>query len=87
VYRAYHQVELSSAVNAQLLTGWKQEVLPRRLEGLVGVLAMLTLTFATGAAYFRLDDRTQGRYRLPLKVGAAAIIGACVAVAAVSVFV
>ncbi len=87
VYRAYHQVELSPTVNAQLISGWKQEVLPQRLEALGGLAALLTLTFATGAAYFRLDDRTQGRYRVPLKVGAAAIISACLAAAAVTVFV
>jgi hypothetical protein len=41
----------------------------------------LTLTFATGAAYFRLDERTHGRYRGRLKLAAVAIISAGVAAA------
>lgn len=82
VYRAYHQVELSPAVNAQLIAGWKQEVLPQRLETLGGLAALLTLTFATGAAYFRLDDRTHGRYRGRLALAAVAIVGAGAAAAA-----
>jgi hypothetical protein len=82
VYRAYHQVELSPAVNAQLISGWKQEVLPQRLEALGGLAALLTLTFATGAAYFRLDDRTHGRYRGRLALAAVAIVGAGAAAAA-----
>ncbi len=82
VYRAYKQVELSPAVYSQLLSSWKEEVVPRRLEALAGFAALLTLTFATGAAYFRLDDRTQGRYRGRLKVAAVAVIGAGVAAAA-----
>ncbi len=82
VYRAYKQVELSPAVYSQLLSSWKEEVVPRRLEALAGFAALLTLTFATGAAYFRLDDRTQGRYRRRLKVAAVAVIGAGAAAAA-----
>ena len=87
VYRAYQQVELSPEVSSRLLSSWKEQVVPRRLEALGGLAVLLTLTFATGAAYFRLDDRTQGRYRVPLKVAAGAIIGACLAAAAVTVFV
>ncbi len=82
VYRAYKQVELSPKVYSQLLSNWKEEVVPRRLEALAGFAALLTLTFATGAAYFRLDDRTQGRYRGRLKVAAVAVIGAGAAAAA-----
>ncbi len=82
VYRAYKQVELSPVVYSQLLSSWKGEVVPRRLEVLAGFAALLTLTFATGAAYFRLDDRTQGRYRGRLKVAAVAVIGAGAAAAA-----
>jgi hypothetical protein len=82
VYRAYKQVELSPAVYSQLLSSWKEEVVPHRLEALAGFAALLTLTFATGAAYFRLDDRTQGRYRGRLKVAAVAVIGAGAAAAA-----
>jgi hypothetical protein len=81
VYRAYHQVELSPNVFNQLVSNWKNEVLPARLEALGGVVALLTLTFATGAAYFRLDERTQGRYRGRLKLAAVAIISAGVAAA------
>jgi hypothetical protein len=82
VYRAYLQVELSPNVCTQLVSSWKEAVLPHRLEALGGLAALLTLTFATGAAYFRLDDRTQGRYRRRLAVGAVAIIGAGAAAAA-----
>jgi len=81
VYRAYHQVELSPSVFNQLVSNWRNEVLPGRLEALGGVVALLTLTFATGAAYFRLDERTHGRYRGRLKLAAVAIISAGVAVA------
>jgi hypothetical protein len=82
VYRAYHQVELSPRVFDLLVANWKHEVLPGRLEALGGLVALLTLTFATGAAYFRLDDRTQGRYRGRLKLAAVAVIGAGAAAAA-----
>jgi hypothetical protein len=82
VYRAYQQVELSPEVFAKLVSSWKEEVLPHRLEALGGLAALLTLTFATGAAYFRLDDRTHGRYRRRLAVAAVAIIGAGAAAAA-----
>ncbi len=82
VYRGYQQIELSPAVFTQLLSNWKDQVLPGRLEELGAIAALLTLTFATGAAYFRLDDRTHGRYRRRLAVGAVAVIGAGVAAAA-----
>jgi hypothetical protein len=82
VYRAYQQVELSPEVFAKLVSSWKEEVLPHRLEALGGLAALLTLTFATGAAYFRLDDRTQGRYRRRLALAAVAIVGAGAAAAA-----
>ncbi|HET6328926.1 MAG TPA: hypothetical protein VFG04_29855 [Planctomycetaceae bacterium] len=82
VYRGYQQIELSPAVFTQLLSSWKDQVLPARLEELGAIAALLTLTFATGAAYFRLDDRTHGRYRRRLAVGAVAVIGAGVAAAA-----
>jgi hypothetical protein len=81
VYRAYHQVELSPTVFDQLVSNWRNEVLPGRLEALGGIVALLTLTFATGAAYFRLDERTHGRYRGRLKLAAVAIISAGVAAA------
>jgi hypothetical protein len=82
VYRASQQVELSPDVFAKLVSSWKEEVLPHRLEALGGLAALLTLTFATGAAYFRLDDRTQGRYRRRLALAAVAIVGAGAAAAA-----
>jgi hypothetical protein len=44
--------------------------------------ALLTLTFAAGAAYFRLDERTQGRYRGRLKLAAVTVIAAGGAAAA-----
>jgi hypothetical protein len=83
VYRAYQQVELSPAVYTHLVSNWKAEIVPRRLEVLGGLAALLTLTFATGAAYFRLDERTHGRYRGWLKVAAVPfLVGGAVAAAA-----
>jgi uncharacterized protein YegP (UPF0339 family) len=42
----------------------------------------LTLTFGTLASYFRLDERTAGRYRWRLKLAAFSVIAAGGAAAA-----
>ena len=63
VYRAYDQVELSPRVRRQIFPFWKDEIVGRRIWALGGLAGLLTLTFATLAAYFRLDDRTSGLYR------------------------
>jgi hypothetical protein len=76
VYRAYDQVELSPHVRAQLFPFWKDQIVDRRIEALSGLTGLLTLTFATLAAYFRLDDRTSGLYRRRLKFAAVCVIAA-----------
>jgi hypothetical protein len=76
VYRAYYQVELSPKVWASLIPVWKEAVVGRRLWALGGFAGLLTLTFATLAAYFRLDERSAGRYRGRLKLAAVSIIAA-----------
>jgi hypothetical protein len=86
VYRAYNQIELSPAVYAQLISNWKEEVVPWRLELLGSCAALLTLTFATSAAYFRLNERTRGQYRGRLGLAAATVIAAGGAFAAAAVF-
>ena len=82
VYRAYHQIELSPTVYARLIGGWKDEVIPHRLEAMAGLVGLLTLTFGTGAAYFRLNERTHGQYRWRLKLAAASVIAGAGMVAA-----
>lgn len=76
VYRAYCQVELSPAVRTHLLAHWKDEVVSGRIAALGGLAGLLTLTFGTVAAYFRLDSRTSGHYRRRLKLAAISIIAA-----------
>jgi len=86
VYRAYEQVELSPAVYALLIANWKEEVVPWRLELLASCVALLTLTFGTGAAYFRLNERTRGQYRGRLGLAAVTVIAVGGAFAAAAVF-
>ena len=76
VFRAYYQVELSPAVRTRLYPHWKSEVVDQRLWRLGGLAGLLTLTFATAATYFRLDDRTAGHYRRRLKLAAVSVIAA-----------
>jgi hypothetical protein len=86
VYRAYEQVELSPAVYALLIANWKEEVVPWRLELLASCVALLTLTFGTGAAYFRLNERTRGQYRGRLGLAAVTVIATGGAFAAAAMF-
>lgn len=76
VFRAYDQVLLSPVVRKQILPLWRDEVVSRRIWALGGLAGLLTLTFATLAAYFRLDDRTSGLYRRRLKLAAVCVIAA-----------
>lgn len=76
VYRGYNQVELSPSVRNRIYPMWKAEVVDRRIWALGGLAGLLTLTFATLAAYFRLDDRTAGNYRRSLKLAAVSVITA-----------
>ncbi len=76
VYRGYNQVELSPSVRNQIYPLWKTEVVDRRIWALGGLAGLLTLTFATLSAYFRLDARTTGLYRRRLKLAAVSVIAA-----------
>ncbi len=83
VYRAHQQVELSAEVRKRLYRAWEEEVVDRRIWSLGGLVGLLTLTFGTTAAYFRLDQRTAGLYRGRLKLAAVSFIAAVGAVVAV----
>jgi hypothetical protein len=76
VYRGYNQVELSPSVRNRIYPLWKAEVVDQRIWALGGLAGLLTLTFATLAAYFRLDERTAGLYRRRLKLAAVSVIAA-----------
>jgi hypothetical protein len=76
VYRAYDQVELSPVVRRQIFPFWKEEIVDRRILALGGLAGLLTLTFATLAAYFRLDERTSGLFRSRLKLATVCVIAA-----------
>ena len=76
VYRGYSQVELSPSVRNQIYPLWKTEVVDRRIWALGGLAGLLTLTFATLSAYFRLDARTAGLYRRRLKLAAVSVVSA-----------
>jgi hypothetical protein len=76
VYRGYNQVELSPSVRTQIYPLWRTEVVDRRIWALGGLAGLLTLTFATLSAYFRLDARTAGLYRRRLKLAAVSVVAA-----------
>jgi hypothetical protein len=76
VFRAYQQIELSPSVQKQLFRYWQEMIVNARLRVLGALAGLLTLVFATVAAYFRLDDRTLGQHRRRLKLAAVSIIAA-----------
>jgi hypothetical protein len=76
VYRAYEQVELSPIVRKKILPLWRNQIVEKRIWALGGLAGLLTLTFGTMAAYFRLDQRTAGLYRRRLKLAAVSVIAA-----------
>jgi hypothetical protein len=76
VYQAYEQVELSPAVRKKILPQWRNQIVEKRIWALGGLAGLLTLTFGTLAAYFRLDQRTAGLYRRRLKLAAVSVIAA-----------
>jgi hypothetical protein len=76
LYRAYDQVELSQAVRKKILPTWRNQIVEKRIWALGGLAGLLTLTFGTMAAYFRLDQRTSGLYRRRLKLAAVSVIAA-----------
>ncbi|MGC1276008.1 MAG: DUF3887 domain-containing protein [Planctomycetaceae bacterium] len=72
VYRTYLQVELSDESRRQVEAIWKEQASMQRSVAVAGVLALLTAIAGVFSGYFRLDDRTQGRYRWRLRFGALA---------------
>lgn len=72
VYRTHLLVELSPQVHDALEPIWRQQIGQRRSVLVVGLLALLTAIAAIVSGYFRLDDRTGGRYRWRLRLGAIA---------------
>ncbi len=76
MYKAYWQVELSPEVRQQVSDTWKQEISIRRAWLLGAVLMLFTLIAGTLAAYFRLDERSNGQHRTRLKLAAAALMTA-----------
>jgi hypothetical protein len=75
-YKVYWQVELSPKVREELSGTWKQEVAVQRAWLLGMVLALLTLISASFAAYFHLDQKSQGAHRFRLKLAATALMTA-----------
>ena len=76
MYKVYWQVELSPEVRQKLSGTWKQEIATQR-AWLVGiVLALLTLISASFAAYFHLDQKSNGAHRFRLKLAATALMTA-----------
>ncbi len=72
-YRAFFQVELSPRVRDRLQPIWREQIVSRRLRAIGLLLGFVTLMLATGAAYFRLDELTQGAYRGRLKLAAVSL--------------
>lgn len=79
VYRTHLLVELSPEVRSQIEPIWRQQVSQGRSTKVGGALALLTVIVGIFAGYFRLDDRTSGRYRWPLRMGTVAALGIAIA--------
>lgn len=73
-YRVHLLVDLSASGRERLRPIWKRQIVQQRLWMLGGLGGMLTLMFGTTAAYLRLDDLTNGMYRLRLKFAATSLI-------------
>jgi hypothetical protein len=71
VYRVAWQVSLRPVVRDALGAEYRLAVRDQRLWQLGLGAGLLTLLFGTWAAYFRIDDQTQGRYRGRLQLAAA----------------
>lgn len=84
VYRTHLKVELSPGVRHAIEPIWRQQVSTGRSVITGSLLGLLTAVCAVLAGYFRLDDRTAGRYRWRLRFGSVAAVGLA-AVAAVGV--
>ena len=72
VYRTYLLVDLSPGVLSKLESIWRTETKVLHRSQVLIVVAILTGIAALLAGFFRLDDRTQGRYRWPL-IGATVV--------------
>jgi hypothetical protein len=83
VYRTYLLVELSPEVRRQIEPIWRKQVSEVRSATVVALLAVLTSIVAVIAGFFRLDDRTSGKYRWPLGLATVAV---AVLLASVPVF-
>lgn len=78
VYRTYLLVELSPSVRDQIEPIWREQVSQGRSVIVVVLLGLLTALAALVTGYFRLAERTNGRFRWPLRfatVVAAALLG------------
>jgi hypothetical protein len=73
-YRVHLLLDLSKSGQRLLYPVWEQHLVHSRLWVLGGWLGMLTLISGTIAAYLRLDDLTNGMYRLRLKFAATSLI-------------
>lgn len=75
-YKVYWQVEVSPEVRDQLAESWKSTVATKRAWLMGEMIALFTLIWASFAAYFHLDKRTNGNHRFRLKVAATALMTA-----------
>ncbi len=76
VYRVTWEVSLRPSVRESLGAVQRIAERNRRLWELGGAFGLATLLLGTWAAYFRIDDATQGRYRRRLRVAAGTIAAA-----------
>lgn len=80
VYRVTWEVSLRPSVRESLGAAQRLAERNRRLWELGGGFGLATLLLGTLAAYFFIDDATQGRYRRRLRVAAGTIAAAAAAV-------
>lgn len=73
-HRVFLRLDLSASGQERLRPVRERQIVHSRLWVLGGWLGMLTLIFGTTAAYLRLDDMTDGMYRLRLKFAATSLI-------------
>jgi hypothetical protein len=74
VYRTYLLVELSPQVREQIEPVWRTQVATARSYAVGGLLMFCMAAAGVFAGYFRLDDRTHGRYRWRLRLGVLAAV-------------
>src|SRR5262249_31756632 len=76
MYRAHLRLDMNSSLRKALQGSWNNQIVNHRLIELGGILGLATLTLASLAGYYRLDDATHGQYRRRLKLAAAALVSA-----------